>query len=87
MPAPALIAHAAELLAQVLRLEHPADAVVADYFKRQRQLGPRERARLAEAVFAVLRQRRRFEHLAGLAANDTTQTHNRHLALLALELG
>jgi 16S rRNA (cytosine967-C5)-methyltransferase len=54
----------ADLLQQVLRLEHPADAVVSRYFREHRAMGPRERATLAETVYTVLRKKLLFEHLA-----------------------
>jgi 16S rRNA (cytosine967-C5)-methyltransferase len=60
----ALLEACADLLAQVLRLDHPADAVVSRYFRDHRQLGPRERATLAETAYTVLRHKLRFEHFA-----------------------
>lgn len=58
---PALFAHAAALLSELLRFEHPADGVVSRYFREHRQLGHADRAFVAEAVFAVLRRRRTLE--------------------------
>lgn len=52
----ALIAHAEAVLAQVLRFDHPADAVTSHYFREHRQLGHADRGFVAEAVFAVLRR-------------------------------
>ncbi|HQQ54685.1 MAG TPA: SAM-dependent methyltransferase, partial [Ottowia sp.] len=60
----ALLDAASELVLRVLRLDHPADAVVSRFFREQRQLGPRERATLAETAYAVLRRKPLFEHLA-----------------------
>ncbi|GAB4217664.1 MAG: RsmB/NOP family class I SAM-dependent RNA methyltransferase [Rhodoferax sp.] len=60
----ALLDVAADLVRLVLLLDHPADAVVSRFFRQQRQLGPRERATLAETVYAVLRQKLLFDHLA-----------------------
>src|SRR6478736_3186213 len=60
----ALLDACADLVAQVLRFEHPADAVVSRYFREHRELGPRERATLAETAYAVLRRKLLFEHLA-----------------------
>ena len=57
----ALFAHAEAVLAQVLRLEHPADAVVSRYFREHRQLGHADRGFVAETVFAVLRRWRSLE--------------------------
>jgi 16S rRNA (cytosine967-C5)-methyltransferase len=60
----ALLDACAELVGRVLKFEHPADAVVSRYFREHRSLGPRERATLAETVYAVLRRKLFFDHLA-----------------------
>lgn len=60
----ALLDACAELLAQVLKFDHPADAIVSRYFREHRSLGPRERATLAETAYGVLRRKLLFEHLA-----------------------
>ena len=60
----ALLDHSAALLAQILRFDHPADAVVSHYFRDHRQLGSRERATLAETAYAVLRRKSLFDMLA-----------------------
>ena len=60
----ALLEACAELVGLVLKLDHPADAVVSRYFRDHRQLGPRERATLAETVYAVLRRKLQFDHFA-----------------------
>jgi 16S rRNA (cytosine967-C5)-methyltransferase len=44
------------LLAQVLRFDGPADAVMSRYFKQQPQLGPRDRSLVAEGTFFALRR-------------------------------
>jgi 16S rRNA (cytosine967-C5)-methyltransferase len=54
----------AELLREVLTFAQPADAVVAAYFRTHRSLGARERHTLAETVYAVLRRRLLYQHLA-----------------------
>jgi 16S rRNA (cytosine967-C5)-methyltransferase len=61
------------LLSRVLRFEHPADATVADFFRQQGALGSRERALLADAVFAVLRDRPRLQWLAASHPGRTLQ--------------
>lgn len=58
---PALFAHAEAVLGQLLRFDHPADAVVSRYFREHRQLGHADRAFVAETVFAVLRRGRSIE--------------------------
>jgi len=60
----ALLEACAELVGLALKLEHPADAVVSRYFRDHRSLGPRERATLAETVYAVLRRKLQFDHFA-----------------------
>jgi len=46
----------AQLLAQVLRFDGPADAVMSRYFKQHARLGGRDRSLIAEAVFFALRR-------------------------------
>jgi 16S rRNA (cytosine967-C5)-methyltransferase len=60
----ALLDACAELVKLTLKFDHPADAVVSRYFRDHRSLGPRERAALAETVYAVLRRKLLFDHLA-----------------------
>lgn len=60
----ALLETCSELVRLVLKLDHPADAIVSRYFRDHRNLGPRERATLAETVYTVLRKKQLFDHLA-----------------------
>lgn len=60
----ALLDEIASLIEKVFKFDHPADAVVARHFRENKSLGPRERATLSDTVFAVLRERLRFESLA-----------------------
>ena len=69
-----------ELVALVLKLDHPADTVVSRYFREQRQLGPRERATLANTAYMVLRKKLLFEHLAPFGSGP----RERRLAILGL---
>lgn len=75
----ALLDLATELLRQVLKLDMPADAVVSNFFRHHRSLGPRERHSLAETAYAVLRQRFLWAHLA----QGGTGSLERRLAALA----
>ncbi|MDB5956053.1 RsmB/NOP family class I SAM-dependent RNA methyltransferase [Ramlibacter sp.] len=75
----ALLDACADLVAQVLKFDHPADAVVSHYFREHRSLGPRERATLAETAYAVLRRKLLFEHFAGSGSGS----RERRLAILA----
>ena len=45
------------LLARVETFEHPADAVVAQFFREHPRLGARDRHALSDQVFALLRER------------------------------
>jgi 16S rRNA (cytosine967-C5)-methyltransferase len=60
----ALLDACAELVKLTLQMQHPADAVVSRFFRDHRNLGPRERATLAETAYAVLRKKTLFESLA-----------------------
>ncbi len=82
MHSKALVAAAVELMRLALSFEHPFDAVAQRFFREQRSLGPRERALLADAAYAVLRRMRWFNHLADTGKGP----RERRLALLALAL-
>lgn len=51
-----VVDHLAALLAQVLRFDAPADAVMSRYFKQHAKLGSRDRGLIAEGVFYALRR-------------------------------
>jgi 16S rRNA (cytosine967-C5)-methyltransferase len=51
-----VVDHLAQLLAQVMRFDGPADAVMSRYFKQHAKLGSRDRSLIAEAVFFALRR-------------------------------
>ena len=74
----ALLETASELVLRVLRLDHPADAVVSHFFREHRNLGPRERATLAETAYSVLRRKPLYEHLA----RSGSGSRERRLAIL-----
>ncbi len=75
----ALLDESASLIEKVFKFDHPADAVVARHFRENKSLGPRERATLSDTVFAVLRERLRFEWLARSGSGSKW----RRLAILA----
>jgi len=77
----ALLDACADLLEQVLRFDHPADAVVSRYFREHRSLGPRERATLAETVYAALRRKLFYDHLAPSGRGPKA----RRMAILAFQ--
>jgi 16S rRNA (cytosine967-C5)-methyltransferase len=60
----AAFAHAEAALTVALKFSGPADEVLSHYFRARRELGQRDRAFVAESVFAVLRRRRSLEAAA-----------------------
>ena len=71
----AFVALGSQLLGQVLQFKHPADGAVSQFVREHRQLGPRERHALSDAVFTVLRDWPRYKALAvhrpqGMAQHD-----------------
>ncbi len=73
-----LIDAAVAALTEVMHFEHPADAVLSQFFRAQRVMGQRDRGFVAETVYAVLRRRRCLERRVG---SDPVP---RRLALAAL---
>ena len=59
------LAAAETVLARVLTMTQPADAVLSSYFRAERRLGQTERAFIAETVFGVLRRRYGLEYQTG----------------------
>ena len=74
----ALLEATADLVALVLRFDHPADQVVSRFFRDHREFGPRERATLAETVYTVLRKKLLFDHLSP----SGTGSKERRMAIL-----
>src|SRR5208282_5523121 len=58
----------ADAIAAVAPLSSPADVALRDFFRQHRQLGARDRAFVAEGVFALLRRRRSLTIHAGTSA-------------------
>jgi 16S rRNA (cytosine967-C5)-methyltransferase len=54
-----------ELVNQVLQGSLPADRQIEQYFRDHPRLGQRDRGAIADAVYTILRQRRRLGFLAG----------------------
>ncbi|QYD68425.1 RsmB/NOP family class I SAM-dependent RNA methyltransferase [Paraburkholderia edwinii] len=75
-----LIGQTEALLAEVLKFTGPADATTSRFFRAHPKLGHSERGVIAEAVFAVLRRRMEFAHLAESGSGSPA----RRLALLGL---
>ena len=79
----ALLDLAADLLREVMTFQAPADGTLSAFFRAHRGLGPRERHALAETVYAVLRRRLLYEHLAQSGAGPLP----RRLAVLGWQGG
>lgn len=77
---PAIIASTEEALREVLRFTAAADMVLSRYFREHPRLGGRERGVIAEAVYALLRKRSLYTHLA----ESGSGSQMRRLALLSL---
>jgi 16S rRNA (cytosine967-C5)-methyltransferase len=75
----ALLELCAELIAAVNKLDAPADTTVSAFFRQHKNLGQRERASLAETVYAMLRERLKFQNLAQSGSGPLP----RRLAILA----
>jgi 16S rRNA (cytosine967-C5)-methyltransferase len=75
-----LIGQTEALLAEILKFTGPADSTTSRFFRAHPKLGHSERGVIAEAVFAVLRRRMEFAHLAESGTGSPT----RRLALLGL---
>ncbi len=58
---------AASALAGLLEFSGPADEALSRFFRSHRALGRRERAFVAEAVYAAVRRKRSLEAAAGSA--------------------
>ncbi len=77
-----LLEGCAELVALVMRFDHPADSIISRFFKEHRGLGQRERATLADTAYRVLRHRSLYELMARSAPKGMGNVH-RKLAMLA----
>jgi 16S rRNA (cytosine967-C5)-methyltransferase len=77
---PAILGSTEEVLREILRFTAPADVTLSRYFKDHQRLGSRERGVVAEAVYAVLRNKTFFTEFGGTGG----QPSMRRLALLGL---
>jgi len=77
---PWIVSHIEDVLREVLRFAGPADGTLSHYFRSHPKLGSRERGVIAEAVYAVLRNKRFFTDFVG--SGNTPSMHQ--LALLGL---
>ncbi len=75
-----MIDAAAQVLDEIQTFTHPADAMLAHYFKRNSHLGQRDRGWISALVWHVLRHKRLLAQLA----QSGTGSFSRRLAQLAL---
>jgi len=78
--APMVVTHTEEALREILRFAGPADSTLSRYFREHPKLGSRERGMLAEAVYALLRNKLVY----GSFAESGVGPAMRRLALLGL---
>jgi len=76
------IAGLASAIAEIRALQHPADSLLHDFFRRHKAMGQHDRAFIADGVFAYFRRRRSLEALA-----QTERPMRLALAVLVRELG
>lgn len=69
-----------QVLGVILQWEYPADAALSHWFREHPKMGGRDRSEVAEAVFDVLRNLRRYRQLA----ESGTGPAARRLAILGL---
>ncbi len=77
---PWIVTNVEEVLREVLSLAAPADSTLSQYFRSHPKFGSRERGVIAEAVYAVLRNKRFYTDFAGIGSTPSM----RRLALLGL---
>ena len=58
-----VVESATEALGLVLKFDYPADSVLSRYFQQHHALGQKDRAFVAEGIYAVLRHKRALDHL------------------------
>ena len=61
---PPLLVSTERAVGEVLQLDRAADTVLRGFFRANERLGRRDRGIIAETVFDVLRNRRRYGHQA-----------------------
>jgi len=76
------IAGLATAIAEIRPLQHPADRLLHQYFRRHPAMGQQDRAFVADGVFAYLRRRRSLEALA-----ESDRPAYLALAVIVRELG
>lgn len=60
----AVLSHTEQVLHEIMQFAAPADHILSSYFRQNRKIGSSERGMIAEAVYAVLRNRLFFSNYA-----------------------
>jgi 16S rRNA (cytosine967-C5)-methyltransferase len=82
----AQVAAAIEILSVIEDSARPADDAAADYFRRRRYIGAKDRAQIASHVYAVLRHRAALDWWIGRASRGAVPEAARERVLASLAL-
>src|SRR5207249_12195193 len=82
----ARIAAAIDILSAIEGGERPADDIAADYFRRRRYIGAKDRVQVSTHVYAVLRHRAALDWWIARASHDEIAAAARSRAIAALLL-
>ena len=82
----AQVAAAIEILGEIETAARPADDAAADYFRRRRYIGAKDRAQIAGHVYAVLRHRAALDWWIARAGRGALETVARSRVLAGLVL-
>lgn len=76
--------HTTMVLSDILTFKQPADAVLSNYFRKQKKLGKQDRHEIAETAFSALRH---YEKIATILRRPAVQARKAALAALILGRG
>ena len=82
----AQVAAAIDILGEIATAARPADDAAADYFRRRRYIGAKDRAQIAGHVYAVLRHRAALDWWIARAGRGALETVARSRVLAGLVL-
>ena len=82
----ARVSAAIDILAAIEPGERPADDIAADYFRRRRYIGAKDRAAVSGHVYAVLRHRAVFDWWIARSSNGAVAADARSRMIAALLL-
>jgi len=77
-------AAAIDILAAIDSENRPADGIAAEYFRKRRYIGAKDRGWIADRVYAVLRHRARLDWWIARAGKEAIAINARHRLLAAL---